>query len=131
MTLASSDHEGEMAKENLMSYADFEAFIAKSEWVSNDHFDHETHPDHPWFRVDTTAVSQGLDEASTMVLNALGTIPKEDVELRHLERNALELRRVMHGPAKKIFCMGSAGKLFDEKIGIMSTLTIYFQKLQV
>jgi hypothetical protein len=99
----------------LMSFVEFEAFIADNEWVNNDDFDPDSHPDHPWFCVDTSAVNQGLDECSTMISKALGIVPKGDVELRHLERNALELRRVTHGPAKKIFCMGSAGKYFQHK----------------
>jgi hypothetical protein len=92
-----------------MSFTEFEAFIAKNEWVTNDSFDHEESPDHPWFRVDTPAINEALKNAATTVLNALRTVPMEDVELRHLERNALDLRRVSHGPPKKIFFMGSAG----------------------
>jgi hypothetical protein len=98
-----------MAKHKLMSFPEFEAFIAKNEWISNDTFDHDESPDHPWFRVDSAAIAQALENASTTVLNALRTVPRDDVELRHLERNALDLRRVSHKSPKKIFFMGSAG----------------------
>jgi len=99
-----------MAKKKLMTFAEFEAFVAKNEWISNDDFDHDSNPDHLWFRVDTDAIARGLDEDSAKILAALGPVPKDDVELRHLERNALELRHVILGSAKRIFFYGSAGK---------------------
>jgi hypothetical protein len=99
-----------MAKTKLMTFAEFEAFITKNEWISNDDFNPDSYPDHVWFRVDAAAVAQKLDADSAKILEAMGPVPKEDVELRHLERNALELRHVMLSPAKKIFFFGSAGE---------------------
>ncbi|KAF2875141.1 hypothetical protein BDV95DRAFT_603908 [Massariosphaeria phaeospora] len=95
-----------MAENSLKT---FEEFLAEDEWVYNHDFDKETLPNHPWFATDSTYISSKLGEASTKIINALGTFPKNDVELRHLERNALDLRQVSRGPAKKIFFMGAAG----------------------
>jgi hypothetical protein len=93
----------------LLSFAEFEILVAQNEWISNDDFDPESYPNHLWFQVDTKAVADSLNQASTKIAEALGVVAKEDVELRHLERNALELRHVLYGPPKRIFCMGSAG----------------------
>jgi hypothetical protein len=111
MTVSRGISTGTMAKKKLMSFAEFETFVAENEWVSNDNFDPESHPDHLWFRVDTKSVADGLDRASTNIAAALGAVAKGDVELRHLERHALELRHVVHGPPKRIFCIGSAGTI--------------------
>jgi hypothetical protein len=35
----------------LMTFAEFEDFVAESEWISNDDFESEGYPDHPWFCV--------------------------------------------------------------------------------
>jgi hypothetical protein len=111
MTVPGGVPTGAMTTKKLMSFAEFEAFVEKNEWISNEIFDHDSHPDHIWFQVDTSAVTEVLDKASTKIAEALGTVAKEDVEFRHLERNALELRHVLHGPPKRIFCMGSAGMI--------------------
>jgi protein involved in sex pheromone biosynthesis len=97
--------------DKLMTFAEFEAFVAANEWISNEEFDSESYPNHPWFRVKTMEVQHYLDGASTKILKAIGTAPKDDVELRHLERNAFEVRHVQHGHARKIFFMGIAGNV--------------------
>jgi hypothetical protein len=130
MTLASSQPEAGMVNNQLMSFAEFEAYVASNEWVNNDDFDPDSHPDHTWFQVNTAAVSQCLEKCCTMISKALGIVPRGDVELRHLERNVLELRNVVHGPAKKIFCMGSAGRHYQYRTQTTSSLTTYLQNLR-
>ena len=98
-----------MADTTLMDFDEFGEFIANNEWLPNYDTANEALPEHPWFGVDPSAISQGLSEASAKILAALGVIPKDDVELRHLERNALDLKHVNRSPAKKIFFMGPAG----------------------
>jgi hypothetical protein len=60
-------------------------------------------PNHPYFSVNTAGVISGLNLSVSKILDALGTVAKKDVELRHIERNAYELRCVAHGQPKKIF----------------------------
>lgn len=98
-----------MTNNTLMTFAEFETFITANEWIANNDFDHESAPDHPWFQIDTSAIAQSLSESAAKVLAALGTVAKDDVELRHIERNALELRHVAHGNPKKVFFTGPAG----------------------
>jgi hypothetical protein len=98
-----------MAKIKLLSYADFEIHAAKNEWISNDDFDQDAYLDDPYFRVDTAGVISGLNLSASKILDALGTVAKEDVELRHIERNAYGLRFVTHGQPKNIFFTGLAG----------------------
>lgn len=100
----------DIATMNAGTKKKFETFVTKNDWISNEDFEHEVYPDHPWFRIDRGVINRHIGEASTKIAGALGVIPKEDIELRHLERNALELRHVHHGPAKKILFMGSADK---------------------
>jgi hypothetical protein len=64
-----------MAKKKLMTFVEFEAFIAQNEWISNDDFDHECNPDNAWFRVDTAAITKELDGVSSKILAALGPVP--------------------------------------------------------
>jgi hypothetical protein len=111
MTVFSGTLTEAMTKQKLMTFAEFETFVAQNEWISNDDFDYESYPNHLWFRIDTKAVADGLEWASTKIVEALGVAAKDDVELRHLERNALELRHILCGPPKRIFCMGSAGTI--------------------
>jgi hypothetical protein len=121
MTVSGGVPSGAMTTKKLMSFAEFEAFVGQNEWISNDVFDHDSHPNHIWFQVDTSAVAEALDKASTKIAAALGTVAKDDVELRHLERKALELRHVLHEPPKRIFCMGSAGMIRGTNFTWIST----------
>jgi predicted ATPase len=99
----------EMTDIKLLSFADFEIHAQKNEWICNDDFDPEICPDHLYFSIDTEAVSNELDLAATKILDALGVVAKDDVELRHIERNAFELRYIAHGRPKSIFFTGPAG----------------------
>jgi hypothetical protein len=59
----------------------------------------------------TAEIIHYLDEASAKILEAIRAAPKEDVELRHLERNAFEVKCVQHGSAREMFFMGSASNV--------------------
>jgi type IV secretory pathway ATPase VirB11/archaellum biosynthesis ATPase len=99
----------EMTDIKLLSFADFEIHAQKNEWICNDEFDPEICPDHLYFRIDTELVSNELDVAATKILDVLGVVAKDDGELRHIQRNAFELRHIAHGRPKSIFFTGPAG----------------------